>query len=486
MRDIFAASRVSGRPAHASRIAHVSLLVMLALASPAAVAVRALGQPAAKPNVLVIFVDDLNHWVGPLGRNKQAITPNIDRLAARGVTFASAHTAAPACNPSRAALMSGLRPSTTGVYDNTVDWRPHIGRDKTLITLFRANGYTTLGAGKIYHGAYDRTDEWDEYGTERQKPCAPLNPTDGVGGIKFSPVDCGDDAIADTSIADYGIAQLRRSHAKPFLLTIGFHKPHMPWNVPKKYFDMYPLDAVQLPPYRADDLGDIPPAGVTMARGPGSNSPDRPSDHELMVKSGRWKEAVQAYLAAISYVDGQIGRVVDALDASPFRANTIVVLLGDHGWNLGEKHHWRKFSLWEESTRTPLIWLAPGVTKPGTTSSRAVDFMSIYPTLAELAGLPLPAHVEGGSIRKLLADPSASWDRSALTTHGFGNHAVRTEQWRYIRYRDGGEELYDETNDLFEWTNLASDAKYQKVKAALAERFPKVNAPRGPSSDKRP
>ena len=199
MRDIFAASRVSGRPAHASRIPHVSLLVMLALASPAAVAVRAQGQPAAKPNVLVIFVDDLNHWVGPLGRNKQAITPNIDRLAARGVTFASAHTAAPACNPSRAALLSGLRPSTTGVYDNTVDWRPYIGRDKTLITLFRANGYTTLGAGKIYHGKYDRTDEWDEYGTERQKPCARLNPTDGVGGIKFSPVDCGDEAISDTA-----------------------------------------------------------------------------------------------------------------------------------------------------------------------------------------------------------------------------------------------------------------------------------------------
>lgn len=419
-----------------------------------------------------------------MGRNKQAITPNIDRLAARGVTFASAHTAAPACNPSRAALMSGLRPSTTGVYDNTVDWRPYIGRDKTLITLFRVNGYTTLGAGKIYHGGFARNDEWDEYGTERQKPCARLNPTDGVGGIKFSPVDCGDDAIADASIADYGIDQLRRRHVKPFLLTIGFHKPHMPWNVPKKYFDMYPLDAVQLPPYRADDLRDIPPAGVTMARGPGSNSPDRPSDHELMVKSGRWKEAVQAYLAAISYVDGQIGRVLDALDASPFRANTIVVLLGDHGWNLGEKHHWRKFSLWEESTRTPLIWLAPGVTKPGTTSNRPVDFMTIYPTLADLAGLPLPAHVEGGSIRKLLADPSATWDRSALTTHGFGNHAVRTEQWRYIRYRDGGEELYDETNDPFEWTNLASDAKYQQVKAALSERLPKVNAPRGRSTDK--
>lgn len=478
MRDNVAAARVAGRPAH------VALLVLLALASPAAVAVRAQGQPAAKPNVLVIFVDDLNHWVGPLGRNKQANTPNIDRLAARGVTFASAHAAAPACNPSRAALMSGLRPSTTGVYDNEVDWRPYIGRDKTLITLFRANGYTTLGAGKIYHGKYDRTDEWNEYGTERQKPCARLNPTDGVGGIKFSPVDCGDDAIGDTSIADYGIDQLRRRHAKPFLLTIGFHKPHMPWNVPKKYFDIYPLDAVQLPPYRADDLSDIPPAGVTMARGPGSNSPGKPSDHESMVKSGRWKEAVQAYLAAISYVDGQIGRVLDALDASPSRANTIVVLLGDHGWNLGEKHHWRKFSLWEESTRTPLIWFVPGVTKPGTTSNRPVDFMSIYPTLAELAGIPLPAHVEGGSIRTLLADPSATWGRSALTTHGVGNHAVRTEQWRYIRYRDGGEELYDETNDPFEWTNLAANPAHRKLKAALAERFPKVNAPRGRSTGK--
>jgi arylsulfatase A-like enzyme len=297
-------------------------------------------------------------------------------------------------------------------------------------------------------------------------------------------VDCGDEAIGDTSIADYGIDQLRRRHDKPFLLTIGFHKPHMPWNVPKKYFDMYPLDRIELPPYRADDLRDIPPAGVAMARRPGSNAPDRPSDHELMLTSGRWKEAVQAYLASITYVDGQIGRVLDALDASPFRDNTIVVLLGDHGWNLGEKHHWRKFSLWEESTRSPLIWSAPGVTKPGTTSKRPVDFMTIYPTLADLAGLPVPAHVEGKSIRKLLANPSAGWDPAALTTHGLGNHAVRTEQWRYIRYRDGGEELYDETKDPYEWTNLAAIPAHQKVKAALAERFPKVDAPRGRVTDR--
>ena len=456
----------------------LALLVTLALATPNPAVVRAAAQTPSKPNVLMVVADDLNHWVGHLGRNKQVLTPNIDRLAARGVTFANAHTAAPACNPARAAWMSGLRPSTTGVYDNAVDWRPHIAKEKTLVSHFRANGYTTLGVGKIYHGLFDRKEEWDEYGTERRKPCKLLNATDGVGGIKFSPVDCEDDAISDYSVATYGIEQLQRKHTKPFLLTVGFNKPHMPWNVPKKYFDMYPLAAIQLPPYREDDLADVPPAGVAMARRPGSNSPGKPSDHELMLASGRWKEAVQAYMAAISYVDGQIGRVLDALDASPYRDNTIVVLLGDHGWNLGEKHHWRKFSLWEESTRAPFIWVAPQVTKAGTTSNRPVDFMSLYPTLSELCGLPVPAHVEGASIRALLADPAAKWDRAAVTTHEYGNHAVRTAQWRYIRYNDGAEELYDETKDPHEWTNLASDRKYASVKAELAKRLPQRNAPR--------
>ena len=463
-------------------IAHVALLAALSLVRPAAVGVSAPAQNAAKPNVLVIFADDLNHWVGPLGRNRQVATPNIDRLAARGVTFTNAHTAAPACNPSRAALLSGLRPSTTGVYDNQADWRPHIPREKTLITHFRSNGYVTLGAGKVYHGSFDRKEEWDEYGVERTKPCTLLNSNDGVGGIKFSPVDCGDDAISDYSIADYGIAQLERKHAKPFLLTVGFHKPHMPWNVPKKYFDMYPLDKIELPPYRDDDLGDVPAAGLRMARLPGLNANGGVSDHELMMKSGRWKEAVQAYLASITYVDGQIGRVLDALDKSAYRDNTIVVLLGDHGWNLGEKHHWRKFSLWEESTRSPLIWVAPGVTKGGTKSVRPVDFMSLYPTLSDLCGLPVPTHVEGESIRRLLADPSAKWDRPALTTHGYRNHAVRSAQWRYIRYADGGEELYDEGNDPYEWTNLAQNPKYQGVKTELAQRFPKVNTVRAAPS----
>ncbi len=446
--------------------------------TPQNVNVSASSQNKSKPNVLFIAVDDLNHWVKHLGRNKQVMTPNIDRLAARGLTFANAYCAAPSCNPSRAALMTGLRPSTTGVYDNSVDWRPVVSTDKTLVTHFRQNGYTAAGAGKIYHGGFDRKEEWDDYLRKEggdHGDCKPLNSTNGVGEIRFSPVDCGDEAIPDYKIASYGIEQLQREHDKPFFLTIGFHKPHMPWNVPKKYFDMYPLDKIELPPYREDDLNDIPPAGVEMARRPGSNSPDKPSDHELLLKSGRWKEAVQAYLASITYLDGQVGRLLDALDRSAYRDNTIIVFWGDHGWSLGEKHHWRKFGLWEEPTRAPLIWVAPGVTKAGTKSTRTVDFMSIYPTLAELCGLPIPKHIEGVSIKKLLADPNAKWTTPALTTHGFQNHAARSAEWRYIRYENGGEELYDETKDPYEWTNVAGHEKNDKVKAELAKVFPKVN-----------
>jgi arylsulfatase A-like enzyme len=434
---------------------------------------------ARKPNVLFIAVDDLNHWVAHLGRNKQVITPNIDRLAKMGVTFSNAYAAAPVCNPSRAALMSGLRPATTGVYDNNTDWRPAIPQDITLVTQFRRHGYAAFGAGKIYHEAFARREEWDDYHRERAGRCNLLNETDGVGGIKFSPVDCGDEGISDHGIASYGIEQLQRKHDRPFFLSVGFHKPHMPWNVPRKYFEMYPLDTIELPPYRDDDLNDIPPAGVKMARGPGSNSLDKPSDHELLLKSGRWKEAVQAYLAAISYVDGQVGRLLDALNTSEYRDNTIIVFFGDHGWSLGEKHHWRKFALWEEPTRAPLMWVAPGMTKAGTKTGRIVDFMSIYPTLTDLCGLPTPTHVEGVSIRKLLADPNAEWTGVAQTTHGFRNHAVRTAEWRYIRYANGDEELYDETKDPYEWNNLARDGNHAGVKARLAKHFPKVDAEAG-------
>ena len=289
-----------------------------------------------------------------------------------------------------------------------------------------------------------------------------------MGGIKFAPLDCQDEDLREWKLVSYGIDQLQQKRDKPLLLTVGLFKPHMPWNVPRKYFDLHPLDKIVLPEAPPEDLDDIPPAGVKIAAPNG--------DHKQILESGRWKEAVQAYLAAISFADVQIGRLLDALDQSPERDNTIIVLWGDHGWHLGEKQHWRKFTLWEEATRAPLIWVVPGVTKPGTASDRTVDFMSIYPTLTDLAGIPTPEHVEGKSLRPLLIDPQAEWSQPAITTFGFNNHAVRTEGWRYIRYANGDEELYDEIADPKEWTNLANRPEYSKQKAELAKHLPTKNA----------
>jgi len=430
----------------------------------------ALGLRAAnQPNVLFIAVDDLNHWVGHLGRNPQTKTPHIDRLAARGVTFTRAYCAAPICNPSRAALLSGKRPSTTGVYDNGNPYQAAVTADESLVTTFKKAGYTTLGMGKLWHGGLGWTSQWDLAAPGGGGYPAPKQDK-SIGPIKFAPLDCDDADTGDYKIASFGIEQLARKHDKPFFLTLGFHKPHMPWNVPRKYYDLHPLDQIQLPPHRTNDLEDLPPAGVQMARAFG--------DHAKVLASGRWKEAIQAYLAAVSYLDAQVGRVLDALDKSAYATNTLICFWGDHGWHLGEKEHWRKFALWEEATRAPFIWVAPGAAKPGGRCERTVDFMSIYPTLCELAGIPAPKHLDGVSIAKLLRHPAAEWSTPALTTHGFQNHSVRTERWRYIRYANGGEELYDHRKDPYEWTNLASKgAEFDEVKKELAKHFPSVNKP---------
>ncbi|WP_395142793.1 sulfatase [Armatimonas sp.] len=426
--------------------------------------------PSPKLNVLFIGVDDLNAWVGHLGANPQTKTPNIDRLAKMGVTFTRAYCAAPVCNPSRAALMSGLRPGTTGVYDNGEPWQPVISKEQTLTTQFLKAGYEVFGAGKIYHANVHRPGEWSDYSVpiEGKQTPHPSAKNDGVGGIKFQPLT-DDSHTSDEAIMDYGIKHLSQKHDKPFFLAVGVHKPHMPWNVPKKYYDRFPLESIQLPPTQKDDLRDVPAGGIKMAKPKG--------DHVEMLASGRWKEAVQGYLAAISYCDDQVGRILDAYDKSPEKKNTMIVFWGDHGWHLGEKEHWRKFALWEEATRAPFIWVVPGVTKPGGMSTRTVDFMSIYPTLCELAAIPTPPHNEGKSIRSLLANPKAAWDTPAITTYGRNNHAVRTEKWRYIRYADGGEELYDHEKDPHEWMNLASKPELSSVKAELAKWLPKINRP---------
>ncbi|MFM9031989.1 MAG: sulfatase [Opitutaceae bacterium] len=441
------------------------LAVLLLLCLPAFAA-----NPPARPNVLFIAVDDLRDWVGYFGHNPQAKTPNYDRLARMGTSFTRAYCASPVCNPSRTALMSGMRASTTGVYETNVDFRPIVPPAKMLTSAFRDAGYFIHGSGKIYHEAYRRREEWDDYlDKERGDPRPAAGQSEGVGGIKFAPLDCRDDQLSDWGIADYGIASLQRKHDKPFFLAVGFHKPHMPWNVPRKWFDLFPLESIKLPPYLENDLDDLPPAAVRMAH------PE--TDHEPMRKSGRWKEAIQAYLATIAYCDMNLGRLLDALGKSAYRDNTIICLWGDHGWHLGEKHHWRKFALWEEATKAPFMWVVPGVTTPNTICERTVDFMSIFPTLTDLCGIPTPAHNEGVSIRRLLADPKAPWDLPARTTYRFNNHTVRSEGWRYIRYANGDEELYDEAKEPNEWTNLAAKPEFAARKAELATYLPKTNAP---------
>jgi len=443
---------------------------LLALSLLALVAGASFAAEPAKPNVLFIAVDDLRDWVGYLGRNPQTKTPNIDRLAARGLAFTHSYCAAPVCNPSRAALMSGLRPFTSGVYENNNDWRTVIPEEQTLTHVFRQAGYFVCGAGKIYHESYPRLSDWDDYLKGEGKRGAETDAqNEGTSGIRFAALDCRDDELADYKITDYAIAELGKKHDKPFFLACGLHKPHMPWNVPRKYYDMFPLKDIELPPYTESDLDDVPPAGVRMAKPEG--------DHAEMLKAGKWKNAIQGYLAATAYTDMNIGRLLDAFDKSAYKDNTIVVFWCDHGWHLGEKQHWRKFALWEEATHSPLIWVAPGVTQPGSRCERTVDFMTVFPTLCDLAGLPTPSHVQGKSIRTLLADPKAAWEQPALTTYLFNNHTVRTEDWRYIRYANGDEELYNDAKDPNEWTNLALKPEFAAKKAEMAKSIPTENHP---------
>jgi arylsulfatase A-like enzyme len=449
-------------------------------ASAAAAALKA--DASSKPNVLFIAIDDLNDWVGCLGANPDVKTPNIDRLAARGVLFTRAYCAAPVCNPSRAALMSGKRPSTSGVYENRQPMRlsPVLQDIVTMPQHFIANGYRVVGGGKIYHGGFPDPRSWQEYFPSQQNNApanpkperVPLNGIPGTAQFDWGPLNVPDSEMGDMKTAEWASAELARQHDKPFFLACGFSKPHLPWYVPGKYFDMYPLDKITLPVVKEDDLDDVPPEGRRLAL--------RSGDHRRVTGHAQWKKAVQGYLASISFVDACVGRVLDALDKGPHAKSTAVVLWSDHGWHLGEKLHWRKFALWEESTRNVFIVSAPGVTKSGTKCVRTVSAMDIYPTMIELCGLSPKDGIEGASLMPLLKSPSAGWDTPAVTTYERGNHAVRNERWRYIRYHDGTEELYDHDKDDMEWTNLAGKPEYAKVKQELARWLPKADAPDSP------
>jgi arylsulfatase A-like enzyme len=425
--------------------------------------------PAKSPDVLFIAVDDLNDWTGHLGGHPQARTPNIDRLVARGVNFTNAHCAAPACNPSRAALMSGLRPWQTGIYMNGHSAGGVLKDTLTINRHFLASGYQCFGGGKIYHGygSEGRDDTWTKWmGLFPNDAKEPHN----ANGLDRSHFDWGvlagkPEGMGDYKSTGWAIDMLKNAPAEqPLFLALGYIKPHLPWYVPQAYFDRFPLADIQLPVTKEGDLDDVPPSGKKMAGAEG--------DHASVLKGDQWRKAVQAYLATISFLDDQVGRLLAAVEASPRGKDLIIVWWTDHGWHLGEKEHWRKFALWEEATRTSFAISAPGLTKSGATCAAPVDYTSVYPTLCELAGLPVPAHVTGKSLVPLLKDPAAAWDGVAICTHGKGNHSARDARWRYIRYANGDEELYDHEKDPYEWTNLAGEVGMSAIKEKLAALLP--------------
>jgi arylsulfatase A-like enzyme len=441
--------------------------------SPAAEKGR--GDDAGKMNVLFIAIDDLNDWTSFLGGYPHVKTPNLERLADRGVLFTRAYCSAPACNPSRASLLCGVRPSTSGVYHNPNPWRVQMPHAVTLPQHFMAGGYKVWGGGKIFHGRFNDLESWEVYFKRPGDPAPKVRPANGIPNtahFDWGPVEEGDEAMGDTQVTDWAVEFLSQQHDRPYFLAAGMFRPHLPWYVPRKYFDDYPLPGIVLPKVKEDDLDDVPEIGRRMARPEG--------DHAKVLATDNWEKAVQGYLASITYVDGQVGRLLDALDKRPDAENTVIVLWTDHGWHLGEKLHWRKFTLWEEADRVPMIWVVPGLTEAGARCDRTVSLLDIYPTLADVCGLAVGDHLEGESLKPLLADPAAAWNRPVVTTHGRNNHAVRSERYRYIRYSDGTEELYDHENDPMEWTNLAADPQHAEVKKELARWLPKVNVEEGP------
>ena len=444
-----------------------------------------LAKSAEKPNVLFISIDDLNDWVGPLGGHPQVKTPNIDKLAARGTTFTNAHCQSPLCNPSRTSLLTGLRPSTTGVYALSPWFRTaeKFKDHATIFQWFKKNGYATTSTGKIFHGGYppkaDRSPEVDTFG-----PPGVMQPRPKVKFVTTPDphplVDWGafpekDEECFDYDIATWAAKQLKEPPRGPWFLAVGFQHPHVPCYAPQKWFDLYPADKLILPKVKADDRDDLPRfASYLHWKLPEPRL-------KWLEESKQWVPLVRAYLASISFVDAQVGRVLDALRESGLEKNTVVVLWSDHGWHLGEKGITGKNTLWERSTRVPLIFAGPSIVA-NAKCDRPAELLDMYPTSLDLCSLPANKANEGLSLVPQLKDAKAARTRPAITTHNPGNHGVRTEKWRYIVYADGSEELYDRDTDPHEWTNRAKDLKLTDVKKELAKWAPAKSAAPLPGS----
>lgn len=439
------------------------------------------------PNVLMLVVDDLNDWIGPMQGHPNTKTPNIDRLAAKGTVFQNAHAPAPLCGPSRASILTGLAPSSTGIYGQVKDddikkANPKAAESLFLSEYFRQHGYYTAAVGKIFHhgiasGSFDvfggRVKAFGPYPDERFEWKDPRTNTD------WGAFPERDEQMPDYDTANWLVEHLAMKHDKPFFIAGGFLRPHVPWYVPKKWFDMHPLDEIELPPYLADDLADVPDIAKAI-----SEHPMMPTT-EWALEKNEWKKIVQAYLASISFVDHCIGMVLDALENSAYADNTAVVMWGDHGYSLGEKSKFAKMSLWDRATRTPLIISPPKnqIRDQVTNEVRqAVSLLDLYPTLIKICGLPENPLNQGVDLSALMHQPDADWPHAAVMTYGPNNHAVKTSRYRYIRYADGSEELYDHDNDSNEWHNLANDPRYFGVKQELMRHLPEENVAWSPVS----
>lgn len=461
---------------------------------------------AERPNVLFIAIDDQNDWIGHLGGHPAARTPHLDALAARGTSFANAHCNAPLCNPSRTSLLIGLRPTTTGIYGLAPWFRtvPGLEERVSLPQHFAANGYETLAVGKIFHGgsgAPGRGKGREKGRAEKggEAPAPPefqvRGPNPGIGARPpkklIPPTPMGNHPLMDWGVwppdnddrkkGDYQVASwaIERIESmpddRPFFLAAGFFLPHVPCYATQKWFDLYPDDDSILPPVLRGDRDDTP----RFSWYPHWSLPE--PRLKWVEENAQWRNLVRSYLACTSFVDAQIGRVLAALEKKGFAENTIVVVWGDHGWHLGEKGITGKNSLWDRGTKVPLVFAGPGVV-PGQLCTRPAELLDIYPTLIELAGLPPRDELEGLSLAPQLRDAASPRERPAVTSHNQGNHGVRSEHWRYIRYADGSEELYDMRKDPNEWTNLAGDPAYAAVIAEHVKWLPKIDRPPAPGS----
>lgn len=442
-----------------------------------------------QPNVLFIAIDDLNDWVQPLAGNSQSLTPNLDKFAGEAVNFTQNYCTSPGCNPSRATMLTGYHTYNSGMYSNYQDWRKvdRIANAQHLGQYFRENGYFTAGAGKIYHYSQVHPDSWDEYWpSQTQNMPRDFMPEERPANMPafenyyamfdWAALDVADSATGDFKSVDFISKQLVKERDKPFFLATGIYRPHLPWYVPKKYFDLFPLDSIRLPKTLEGDTSDLGVRAKELISRGGNY-------HRHVVEADKWKEAIQAYLASVAAADAMLGILLDNLEKSPYADNTIVVIWSDHGWQLGEKMHWRKFALWENVIRTVnMIKVPEGVIglPEGTTSGRTkslTSLLDIYPTLVELTGLPARPDLDGASLIPILRNPDTIIDRSVITTYDFADYSVRQGNWHYIKYVDDSEELYNLEADPEEWYNLASDDSYTDLIAEMQKALPENPIP---------